>query len=243
MRPLLILALSATACVPDPDVDGPPPPEPPNIACIVGEPSMFPDRFHFLAFETNVFRQGATIRITPTADRSPAGTRELPMECTSDWTISGPATLAPDRRSITIAPDAPAGAEVKLSYMSGSERVGRTFRVVGRDAVVLTGARRQSAVEGCNPPVPVGELEFGAENRFSVTFQPFESYKDYWGTYSFDSATGRLVMTVEGGNFVPRTLDLEGTARIENGRLILDGMYLGSREPYPAPAAGCRYTF
>lgn len=241
MRPFLILALLATACVPEEDVE-PPPPPPIDLAC-VGDPGMFPDRFHFLSFESEIFRQGATIGITPSADRSPAGTREVPMECTSDWRISGPATLAADRRSITIAPDAPSGAEVSVSYISRSERVGRTFRVVARDAVVLTGIRGQRSVEGCGQLQPVRELEFSAGNRFSVTFLPFETYKDYWGTYSFDAASGRLVMTVSGGNFVPAGLDLEGTARVDGGRLILEGMYLGSREPSAVPAGGCRYSF
>lgn len=240
MRPIpsFAFALAAAACHHAEDVEGPPPP--PNAACL-GD-GTFPDRFHFLAFGSEVFRQGATIAIMPSADRSPAGIREVPMECTSGWTVAGPATLAPDRRAIVIAPDAPPGAEIRIAYMSGSERVGRTFRVVGRDAVVLTGRRRQTSIEGCTLP-PVGELELGPDDRFSVTFQPFETYKDYWGSYTFDPASGRLVMTVDGGNFTPPSLDLDGAARIADGRLVLENVHLGSRDGIPVPAAGCRYTF
>jgi hypothetical protein len=88
----------------------------------------------------------------------------------------------------------------------------------------------------------VGELEFSGENRFSVTFNPFESYRDYWGTYSFDPATKRLTMTVEGGNFVPPGLDLEGTADLGPDGLVLTDMFLGTRGGFLAPSR-CTYRF
>lgn len=243
MRILFVAALfaapSLAGCVRDRDVEGPP--APPDPVCTGEQP--FPDLGYYLAFDTDVHRQGATIRITPRAARPPAGTRELPMHCTSDWAITGPATLSPDRRSITIAPDAPPGSAIRISYRAVTGPVQQTIVVIGRDEVVLTGTRGQRSVEGCDVSMPVGELEFSVGNRFAVTFQPFETYKDYWGSYSFDPATGRLVMTVSGGNFQPPGLDLDGTARIEGNRLILEGMYLGSRDGRPPPAAGCRYVF
>lgn len=246
MRAVLILVLLTTACVTDGDGQPEPvPPPEPVQACDPGADPFRPDHFYFIQFGTMVFRQGATIPVTPRADNSPAGQRALALQCTSDWAVRGPATLAPDRRSVTIAPDAPPGSLVGITLRYGSQEVGGSFRVIGREEVVLTGRRSQRSAEGCENAEPVRELEFAPDNRFSVTFRPFESYQDYWGTYRFDSATGALRMEVAGGNNVPAGLDLEGTARLDGeGRLILEDMFLGDQlRGFQPPPGGCRYTF
>jgi hypothetical protein len=96
-------------------------------------------------------------------------------------------------------------------------------------------------VTGCLVTEPVGELEFSPGNRFAVTFRPFETYRDYWGRFEFDPATGKLKLIVEGGNFVPDVLDLEGEADVSAGALVLRNLYLGSRSP--TPWSGCTYSF
>ena len=214
----------------------PEPPPAPDTTCLYP-----PDRYNFTEFSTPVFRQGATIGIRPQRDMMPAGYRDLPYECLNGWSIEGPAELSEDRRSLTIRPDAPPGSEIVLRYNVKGEPVVARLRVVARDALVLTGTWGQTAVEGCDGHEPVRELLFGPD-RFSVTFTPFESYKDYWGSYSFDPHTGALRLSVEGGNNVPPGLDLEGTARIEDGHLVLEGMFLGDREGRAAQG-GCRYRF
>ena len=225
-------ALAASACL----RTRPEPPAPPDLAC-------FPlvRHFTFLDTDTRVFRQGAQIRLTPRVNAAPGGSPEIPVRCFSGWTVTGPATLSADRTTLSIAPDAPPGSIVTVGVRHGTEPVALRLRVIGRDEVVLIGSRSQQAVEGCWTPEPVGELEFG-ETRFSVTFRPFESYRDYWGTYTFDPATGALKMTVEGGNFVPPQLDLEGRAELEGGRLVLHEMFLGAREWTP-PQGSCTYRF
>ncbi len=217
---------------------GQPAPPAPDTTCLYP-----PNRHNFTEFSTPVFRQGATIGIRAMRDQMPAGYRDLPEECLSDWSIEGPAELSADHRSLTIRPDAAPGSEVILRYNVKGEAVVSRLRVVARDAVVLTGNRRQQAAEGCEHLEPVRELSFGPE-RFSVTFAPFESYKDYWGTYSFDPATEALRLTVVGGNSVPPGLDLEGTARLENGQIVLEGMFLGDLHRRVPPGDGtCRYRF
>lgn len=212
-------------------------PEPPDPACHPFRHSTFLDT------DTHIYRQGSQIRLTPRVDQAPGGTPELPLHCTGGWTVSGPATLSADRRTLSIAPDASVGSEVVVGFRHNEDAVTARFRIVGRDAVVLTGSRSQQAVEGCSVPDAIGELEFGPENRFSVTFQPFETYRDYWGSYNFDPATGALRMTIAGGNFVPSGLDLDGRAEFVSGRLVLTGMFLGSRGWPEVPAAGCTYRF
>jgi hypothetical protein len=246
MKPALLsvfLPIALAACAPTTESRSAPssaeavqPPEPPDLAC---SPPGY--RFAFIGTDTTLYRQGSVVRVTPMVDMSPAGTAELPPRCTSDWSVEGPATLAPDRTSLAIAADAPVGATIILRFRHRGEPVERRFRIIARDEIVLTGHWAQRGLEGCTAPEPVRELVFAPENRFSVTFMPFETYQDYWGTYRFDPATKRLSLTVEGGNFVPPNLDLDGEAELADGRLRLTGLYLGSRDG--APRSGCAYVF
>ncbi len=231
----LMSSLGLAGCVPTPAA-APPPPAPPDLECL--QPGS---HFTFVATDTTVYRQGAVVKVVPTVDRRPAGTAELPLRCTSDWSVTGPAVLSADRTSVAISPDAPPGSTVTVGFRHNGAAVEARFKVVARDEIVLTGRYGQRSLEGCSPAEPVGELEFRPENRFSVTFTPFETYQDYWGSYSFDPATKRLRLTVERGNFVPSNLDLEGEAELAEGRLRLKDLFLGSRDG--APRSGCTYVF
>jgi hypothetical protein len=198
-------------------------------------------RFAFLKTDTTVYRQGAVVRVTPMLDTSPAGTHELPLRCVSEWSVVGPASLGADRASITIAPDAAPGSTVGIAFEHEGKRIAAELRVIGRDEIVLTGRYAQKALAGCQAPSPVGELEFTPGNRFSVTFNPFETYRDYWGTYTFDPGSKRIQFSVAGGNFVPPGLDLDGEADLSGGQLVLKGLFLGGRDA--APQANCTYSF
>lgn len=233
-RAALLSCLALTACVPKPEVGAERPPL--DTAC-------YPPGAHFalLATDTKVYRQGAVVRVTPMVDKSPFGTAELPLKCTSGWLVSGPAKLSADRKSVVIAPDAPVGATVAIGFRHIGQPAETRFKIVAKDEIVLTGRWSQRSLEGCSAAEPVRELEFRPENGFSVTFLPFETYKDYWGSYAWDPDTGRLRLTVVGGNFVPGNLDLEGAAELAGGRLRLTHLFLGSRDG--APRSGCTYFF
>jgi hypothetical protein len=232
----LALAACATANRDRETADRAEPPLAPDPECI-------PPGYHFalVGTDTTVYRQGATVRVTPKVDVSPAGTLDLPLRCTRDWSVEGPATLSADRTSVAIAADAPPGSTVILRFRHDGKPVEARFKVVGRDEIVLTGQWSQQSLEGCAADEPVRELVFAPEHRFAVTFMPLETYQDYWGTYSFDPATGALRLTVEGGNFVPSNLDLDGAAELAGGRLRLRGFFLGSRDD--APRSECTYVF
>lgn len=200
----------------------------------------------YLEVDPRPARQGATLRISAMQRRG-HGWHDVPLDCTSDWSVSNPslATLAEDRKSLHIAPDAPPGATVTISYRIKSETVTASFVVVAKDAFVITGRRGQRSAEGCDGYQKIGELEFTAGGGFSVTFQPFESYKDYWGGYLFHQETGTLTLNITGGNRKPPWLDLEGKVRIaSDGGLVLEDMYLGQPDGRPPPEGGtCGYTF
>ena len=202
--------------------------------------------YDYLEVDPRPARQGATLKIAAMQRRGPSW-HVVPLDCTSDWSVSNPAlaTLDEDRTSLRIAPDAPPGATVTVSYRIKGESVAASLVVVAKDAFVITGRRGQRSAEGCDGYVRIGELEFTAGGGFSVTFRPFESYKDYWGSYRLDQATGALSLSVRGGNYQPPWLDLEGKARIaDDGALLLENVYLGQPDGRPPPQGGtCRYTF
>ena len=202
--------------------------------------------YDYLEVDPRPARQGTTLRIAAMQRRGPAW-HDVPLDCTSDWSVSDPslATLAEDRKSLHIATDASPGATVTISYRIKGETVTASLVVIAKDAFVITGRRGQRRAEGCDGYAPIGELEFTAGGGFSVTFQPFESYKDYWGGYLLHRETGALTLKITGGNRQPPWLDLEGKVRIaDDGAMLLEDMYLGQPDGRPPPRGGtCRYTF
>jgi hypothetical protein len=219
--------------------------------CLAAGPSSPPEpvaedchpegHFAFLEPSTTVYRQGAAIGVRPMVDISPAGTAQLPPRCVGGWSVSGPARLSSDHSTLTIADEAPPGSEIVVAFRYREEPVVARLRVVAREAVVLTGTWSQKAIEGCGAREPVRELVLAPDGRFSVTYMPFETYKDYWGSYTFEAATGIIRMAVEDGNLVPAGLDLEGRAELSQGKLILRGLDLGGRQG--AASGSCTYVF
>ena len=107
-----------------------------------------------------------------------------------------------------------------------------------------------SQIPCMGPPDPVTpesiiyELQFVDTGEFRVTWQPFELYVDYWGTWTYDEGTGALSMSVSGGNYEPPDLDLDGTATVDagTGQLTLTDMWLGTPQRGVAPAQ-CGHVF
>lgn len=181
----------------------------------------------------------------------------LPRQCIPQWAVSrGAATISPIRGVLHLLPHAPTPDTVVVQAQVGIEDVQRTF-VVGShiverpgsrsemDQYTLVGGWRQMGQTLCRKPgvaetptEPIRELEFKADRRFHVTWLPFERYVDYWGSYDLDPQSGTIEMRVDGGNYIPEDLVLEGTVRMdEDGRLHLVGISLGS----PRGGASSRY--
>lgn len=146
---------------------------------------------------------------------------------------------------VRVAPDAPAGLRATLSATVGDRPITGEIRVIDRRATPLPGVWRQVAARcvGGAAPEPVRELTFDADGRFTVTWRPFETYRDYWGPYAYDPASGRLGARVEGGDNVPPRVDLDGQARVsDDGRLVLTGVAFG--DPNDRPGLGdCEIEF
>ncbi len=98
----------------------------------------------------------------------------------------------------------------------------------------LVGIWRQARATPCNGQAEedrgIRELEFRADGGYSVTLDPFEVYKDYWGKFAFDLKAGTIKFTADGGNRVPTELDLEGGFRLADKVLTLDGISLWTKD-------------
>ncbi len=81
------------------------------------------------------------------------------------------------------------------------------------------------------------------DRSFSVTWLPFEVYRDYWGTYEYDPKTGKISLHVKGGNYIPPDLKLEGLLTIVDGKkLVLKGLRLGRPRDSKDPVR-CGHVF
>lgn len=223
-----------------------------------GEPALSEEcqafRFHPVALwiDAEIVRQGDTAPIKAgsilgraSGDLTPD---PMPTTCLSDWRVApaGAAVVSADGSSLTVAANAPAGATLTLEARTPGEPARYTTVIVGKDEVVLTGRYSQVEVD-CGaaerPARPIKELVFGPTGRFSVTWEPFESYADYWGDFTWDPAAGRLALAISGGNRHPgANARLEGAVEIqaEGRRLVLGGFNLGDVFNGGAP---CRYVF
>ena len=239
LRPLLPAALAAlAACAHGGAVPGPPPCIGPDVPLLVA-----PGEYEL--------RPGAVDTVQVYASAHPGAYSPLPEGCRPEWSLpdGGPASVDARLGVLRVAPDAPDGAAFPLLARVAGREVRTTVRVVDPALSPLVGTWTQVGRTACGaagaesaPADTVRELRFGRDGRFGVTWLPFERYTDYWGTYTHDAATGRLVLEVEGGNFVPDDLDLDGRAEVQAaGVLRLAEMWLGSRTPGGAPSCGLRF--
>jgi len=171
----------------------------------------------------------------------------LPAACRARWSVpAGSHTRVDNRGQLQVTRYAKPGDQIVVTVDVGGRKVRQEVHVIDPHPNPIAGTWTQSGPAQCTgapdaAAEPVRELIIRRDGRFSATFTPFETYKDYWGTYTYDRSTGALNMRTVGGNHVPPRLDLAGTARVANGRLTLRGMWLGDREP--APARTCTYVF
>ena len=228
-------------------------PRPPggDEACF---PFEFGDNLASLDTDTNIYRQGAVVKLIPVVSDGITRDVDVPMRCVSDWSVIGPARLSADSTTLTIDEDAPPGSTLEVRFRFAEQTARTVFRVVAKHNIVLTGRWSQKTMTGCQSSGLVGELELTPAsenpftpderiiNLFSVRLLPFHHSHDYWGTYTFDSATGDIRFHLDGGLRVPRGLDLKGgKAELSNGRLTLTGVYLGAWKG--PPQKNCTYTF
>ena len=139
--------------------------------------------------------------------------------------------------------------EVKADVENGRRILSTKVYVFTPETHPLVNRWKEKAEVACGsqkalPPAnTIQELLFWADGTFSVTWRPFETYRDYWGTYTYNKKKGRIIFKVDAGNNIPANIDGEGYLTLkENGELILKGIWLGNR-PEEEKANICRMIF
>jgi hypothetical protein len=176
-----------------------------------------------------------------------------PVDACATWSVSPTdgATIDAETGVFTVRQGTPSGTvfTVTADVENGRRLVSADVYVYTPEANPLFGTWREEVQFSCEtdeelvPEERIGELSFGADGKFSVTWHPFEIYKDYWGTYAFDLDQGTLDLTGAEGNYVPEDMDGRGSWVIdEQGRLVLWDMWLGAPSGGPA-LVNCGHRF
>jgi hypothetical protein len=141
----------------------------------------------------------------------------------ADGTVTAQSTARPGAFNVVATANGESRRKELRVYSPSEEPL---VGLWGETADVECGSGKQVAAK-----TPVRELVFQADGSFSVTWFPFETYRDYVGTYEYARSSGKLTLKpVSFGNYKPIDLRPEGSAKIgADGRLTLgDGMWLGT---------------
>jgi hypothetical protein len=192
-----------------------------------------------------------TLSMEPTLQMKPGDKREFslgvveccyvfePVDTCVTWSLSPEigATIDSETGVFVVDPSTPSGETftVTADVEEGRRLVSIDVYVYTPEDNPLVGNWREEVQFECGtwqeltPEEPIGELQFRADGSFSVTWMPFEIYRDYWGSYRFDLEDGALYLATSGGNYVPEDVDGSGSWEIdEEGRLVLSDMWLGT---------------
>lgn len=236
-------ALALMSCAQAPEVEQ-------QSAALVEEPVIVPEdpaceARPAIFVNPAVARQGATMKLIVEEPVGAYAPRQIFPSFVTGWTASpaGLVTIAKDGDSLTIAENAKPGVDVTLAMKYCGRPVSRTIRIVGKTEPVITGRWGQESITctGETPREPIRELIFKDTGDFSITYAPFESYTDFWGTAVVNIVAGTLALNVEDGNSLPTSGKLSGTMSLTaDDKLVLDGFFLSRPEQ---SGGSCRYVF
>ncbi len=186
---------------------------------------------------------GGLIAAQPFYAVRPGVASPVAANCLADWALSpgAPAALAPALGLVAVAPEAADGTRFTLTATVAGRPVSGEVRVSDPSLHPLAGHWHQTMEQVCGTQVPrtpvrpIGDLVFTAAGDFSLTWQPFEAYRDYWGTYRHDVRSGTLTLEITGGNRPPANRTAAGKARLDNdGVLLITGLDPGDGTSAPA---------
>lgn len=138
---------------------------------------------------------GESAQIAPHWTPYPGAWDPVPHRCLSGWRASDQrlSRLSRDRRTLTIARDAPAGTLINLTARYRGREVNQAFRVIVPLVSPLIGTWRQRS-EDCGRDTVVTELVFRRTGEFSVTFTPLlHNSVEYRGRWR--SERDRLILS------------------------------------------------
>lgn len=187
-----------------------------------------------------------------------APTQEVPACATWKVDPEGKGATISDTGLLKIDAKTPAGSRFTVTADIEKGRAQRQVPVVvfTLESQPLVGLWRQQSRSDCTPEkdqLPasaINEMEFRANGWFSVTWQPFETYRDYWGSYTADKRSGTLTLRAENGNYVPGNFSGTGKFKLKDDKTLeMSGIFLGDqrsatpRGNNPLKSKACRYLF
>ena len=168
---------------------------------------------------------------------------DAPNACVT-WLLATPELATLDEKSGALKVKTEAGhlARIKvIGRLAGAERDYVGVLVVTRpESNPLAGTWHETGRIPCGDKSPnrivavkdgIREFEVNAVGTFSVTWHPFESYRDYWGGYQFDLDKRTVSFSIKSGNRFPIGFIGEGTYAVQpDGTLVLQDLWLGDGE-------------
>lgn len=178
----------------------------------------------------------------------------IPGDQDAVWTVSPVEGVTVDNGGLlTIDENVPDGTVIQVTANRDPVGPSASLRVYvyTPEAQPLVGLWKETGQLACGtgketePDEAIGELRFGADGQFSVTWHPFEIFVDYWGTYEADPETGELVLTMQSSmGAPPEDFDGEGTFEVrDDGSLVLEGIWLGSAPGSDEATPACGHVF
>lgn len=193
---------------------------------------------YFFWMEPRSAEPGDKIALFPYWTDMPGGYNDLPPGCLDDLGVhpEGAVTFTRQEDGLPIAEigaDVAPGTRIRLDATYNGYGLSGPVDVFRAADNPLVGMWRQDG-EDCPAGSAIQELVFTGGGDFSVTWTPFEVYKDYWGTYTYDAETGAMTLEVESGNQVPEDIVPEGTVTVDETGLHFQTLSFGT----PAQASG-----
>lgn len=167
------------------------------------------------------------------------------------WSVdeAGMATIDAAQQTLTVQPGAKGTLHLRARVSGAGTVVAGELVIISRELAPLVGIWKEEARLDCKtrtwvtPPQPIRELHLRAEGKLLVTWTPFEVYYDYEAAFTWDPASGKMALQVKRVNYQPPDLRPTGTARIEKGALLFEGIWLGSaRGQTETPACAHRFV-
>jgi hypothetical protein len=261
MRPLslalLLLAAASSGCLglqplaPEPAPSTPPSPEPPEPPdpCKPDVDAKSLEHLQLKGVGSDV-APGEQFALRVGHYTYPSAPFEVVPACVT-WSIAerDMATVDPAGGMLTVLPGAKGTLHVRGTVARSADPVEAELFVIPKDVAPLAGYWKEQARLDCVtgtwrvPKHPIELLHFSAVREVVVTWIAWEAYRDYSASFSWDPATTRMTLHLTGGTYQPSDVRTSGTARLEKGALILEGIYLGSpKHVVELPACGHRFV-
>lgn len=149
---------------------------------------------------------------------------------------------------IKIAQNAKDGEKFTLTYEINSIKYVREYKIIDTSLYPLMGIWHEIPNPNCQAFLPneqlIKELDINSKNVFAITWQPFESYHDYWGNFDFDIKTGNFKIEITRGNYIPDDIIKIGSAEIlPNGNLKINDVFFGNNKNGQTRGNKCGHLF